>query len=101
MSPRFEIDPLDEGLESELTVDDVVMLVLAAAIVLGLLILIGIGSVSAGSRLEAVITRLDHDVFSSKRAEDMDVIDLNKIKHDVTEKPVPTLWHDALGSPHR
>ena len=33
---------------------------------------------------------LDHDVFSSNRAEDMNVIDFKNIDHDVTQKPVPT-----------
>ncbi len=27
----------------------------------------------------------------------MDVIDCNKMEHDVTQKPVPTFWHYALG----
>ncbi len=40
---------------------------------------------------------LDHDVVSSKRADDMNVMAFNKIEHDVIQKPVPTFWHHALG----
>ncbi len=58
MAPRFDIDPPDEGLQCGLTLDDLLMLGLATATVLGLLILIGLSSVSAASQLEAVINRL-------------------------------------------
>ena len=36
---------------------------------------------------------LDHDAFSSNRAEGMNVIAVNEMEHDVTQKPVPTFWH--------
>ncbi len=38
----------------------------------------------------------DHDVVSSKRADDLTVIAFKEMKRDVTQKPVPTFWHDAL-----
>ena len=44
----------------------------------------------------AVAPILDHDVFSSHRAKDMNVIGFSKLEHDVTQKPVPTFWHHAL-----
>ena len=58
MAPRFKSDPPDEGFQHGPTLDDVLMLALATATVLGLLILIGLSSASAASRLEAVISRL-------------------------------------------
>ena len=58
MRPRFKIDPPDEDLQCGPTLDDVFMLILAAATVLGVLVLIGLSSLSAASRLEAVIHRL-------------------------------------------
>ena len=45
-------------------------------------------------RLHAL--RLDHDAFSSNRAEGM-VIIFNEMEHDVPQEPVPTSWHHALG----
>ena len=45
-----------------------------------------------------VACSLDHDVFSSNRAKDMNVIDFNKTEHDVSQKPVPTFWHHALAT---
>ena len=35
-------------------------------------------------------------VFSSIRAEDLNVIKFKEIEHDITQKPVPTFWHHAL-----
>ena len=58
MRPRLKIEPPDEELGCGPTLDDVFMLVLATATVLGLLVLIGLSSLSAASRLEAVINRL-------------------------------------------
>ena len=58
MRPRLKNEPPDEGLQYGPTFDDVLMLALATATVLGVLILIGLSSASAASRLEAVINRL-------------------------------------------
>ena len=58
VGPRAKIDPSDERLRCGPTLDDVLMLVLATATVLGVLVLIGLSTVSAASRLEAVIGRL-------------------------------------------
>ena len=41
--------------------------------------------------------RLDHDVFGSNRSKDMNVIDFNRIEHDVVRKPVPTFRRHAPG----
>ncbi len=41
---------------------------------------------------------LDHDVFRSKRSQDINVIDCNEVEHDVTQKTVPTFWHHALAA---
>ena len=54
---------------------------------------------SSGSRRVEVC--LDHDAFSSNRAEGMTVIVFNTLEHDVTQKPVPTFWHHALVQPSR
>ncbi len=43
---------------------------------------------------------LDHDDFGSNRSKIINVIDSNRIEHDVVRKPVPTFRHHALG-PHR
>ena len=58
MGPRFEIDPTDDGSQDHPTLDDILMVVLATATVLGVLLLIGLSSLSAAARLEAVINRL-------------------------------------------
>ena len=42
MSPRFEIDPADDGIDDDLTFDDLVVLALATAMALGLLTSIGL-----------------------------------------------------------
>ncbi len=55
---RFGGDATDDGLQCGPTLDDFLMVVLATAAVLGLLTLIGLGSVSTASRLEAAISRL-------------------------------------------
>ena len=54
----FENEPLDDGLLCAPTLDDVLMVILATATVLGLLAVIGLSSVSTQSRLEAAISRL-------------------------------------------
>ena len=46
--------------------------------------------------LDADDRDLDHDAFSSNRAQRMNVIDFNRLEHDVIKKPVPTFWHHAL-----
>ncbi len=48
----------DDGLQCRPTLDDILIFVLATATLLGALILIGLGSLSAASRLEAAIGRL-------------------------------------------
>ena len=60
MAPRFAFDPPDAGDDSQYrpTLDDILLVVLAIATVLGALILIGLSSMSAVSRLEAAISRL-------------------------------------------
>lgn len=58
VQPRFEGEALDHGLRGAPTVDDILMVVLATATLLGLLTLIGLSSVSTAARLEAAISRL-------------------------------------------
>ena len=59
MAPRFAFDPPDAGDDSQYRPTlDIFLLVLAIATVLGALILIGLSSMSAVSRLEAAISRL-------------------------------------------
>ena len=60
MAPRLAFDPPDagDGLQYRPTLDDILLVVLAIATVLGALILIGLSSMSAVSRLEAAISRL-------------------------------------------
>jgi tetratricopeptide (TPR) repeat protein len=41
---------------------------------------------------------LDHDDFGSNRSKIMNVIDSNKLEHDVVRKPLRTFRHHALGA---
>ncbi len=49
-------------------------------------------------RMPPLVYALDHDVFGSKRFQDMNVIACNILDHDLAHEPVPTFRHHALAA---
>ena len=52
----------------------------------------------ARNRASPSHSALDHDAFSSHRAEGMNAMVFKTMEHDVAQRPVPTFWHHALAT---